>query len=149
MHSIIILFFILQSVYCYEINKSSCLKCKWFVPDLKSNNEFGGCKLFKNTYVKNNVEVVIYDFAKHCRENEKLCGLNGNLFEDEVVEDANSIGLLVEDYNNKCCGEVNEKDELEQIEKDYFEILQRIKKFNKKRLYNTSSDILKLFKKNK
>ena len=53
------------------------------------------------------------------------------------------------EINNRCCGEVNESDEIEQLEKDFFDILQRIKKHNKKKIYNTSKDLYNLFKRNK
>jgi hypothetical protein len=52
-----------------------------------------------------------------------------------------------EDLKNRCCGEVNEEDELEQLERDFFEIFQKIKKHNRKRIYKTSQELYKLFKK--
>jgi hypothetical protein len=54
-----------------------------------------------------------------------------------------------EELNNRCCGEVNEADEIEQLEKDFFEIFQRIKRHNKKVVYTAGKDLYKLFKRNK
>lgn len=52
-----------------------------------------------------------------------------------------------EHLSNQCCGEVNETDELEQLERDFFEIYQKMKKYNKKRIIQTTRDLYKLFKK--
>ena len=47
---------------------------------------------------------------------------------------------------NRCCGEVNEKDELEELEREFFEIYQKMKKHNKKRFIQTKQDIYKLLR---
>ena len=50
-----------------------------------------------------------------------------------------------------CCGEVNEKveiEEYEKIEKELSNIFQQIKKHNTKKNYKTTKDLYKLFKKN-
>jgi len=42
---------------------------------------------------------------------------------------------------------VNEKDEIEDLEKEFFELYQKMKKHNKKKICRTIKDINKLFKK--
>ena len=51
-----------------------------------------------------------------------------------------------EELKNRCCGEVNETEEIEQLERDFFEVFQKIKKHNKQRIYKTTKDLYKLFK---
>jgi hypothetical protein len=75
----------------------------------------------------------LYNFAKHCRNDENLCGKSGFLYEDnpEIIYQLNELA-------NKCCGEVNEKNELEELERDFFEIFQRMKKYNTARKYRST-----------
>jgi hypothetical protein len=129
----------------------SCDSCKFFIRNNKGS-ELGYCKLFKNIVYKQGKEVIIHDFAVHCRNNEDMCGKEGNLYES-LIENKNEkiYNDLIDEYDelkNRCCGEVNEKDELEQLERDFFEIFQKIKSHNKKRIYKTTKDLYKLFKRN-
>ena len=130
---------IINLVFAYE---PSCTSCKWFVPNSLGYNDMGLCKMFKNTCVnKNGKENIILNFATHCRNDEKLCGSSGFLYEsknDKSNESNSEIEILNEfdELNNRCCGEVNEKDEIEQLERDFFEIFQRIQRYNKKRFFN-------------
>jgi hypothetical protein len=124
-----------------------CISCKFYISP-KNNDYQGFCKKFKNISNISNIDksVVIYDYAIDCRSNENKCGKEGILYEqnDEFIRNK-----FLEDYellNNRCCGEVNEKDELEELEKEFFEIFQRIKKYNKKRFINSANDLYKLFK---
>lgn len=125
--------------------KPSCISCKFYISPNKNYDYPGFCKRFKNISNKDK-SVIIYDYAIDCRSNENKCGKEGILYEqnDEFVKNN-----FLEDYeqlNNRCCGEVNEKDELEELEKEFFEIFQRIKKYNKKRFINSANDLYKLFK---
>jgi hypothetical protein len=108
--------------------------------------------MFKNTcYNAKGKEVIVHNFATHCRNDERLCGKSGFLYEakDEGLSEVSENDCKeLNELNNRCCGEVNEKDEIEELEKEFFEIFQRIKKYNKKRIYNTSKDLYKLFKRN-
>jgi hypothetical protein len=127
--------------------KQSCTNCKWFIlPNNVLNTDIGLCSRFKETYYDKGVEKVMYNFATHCRSNENLCGKDALLYEEN--NEIKQLNIEQDDLNNRCCGEVNETDEIEQLERDFFEIFQRIKKHNKKRIYNTSKKIYKLFKKN-
>ena len=143
-----------------------CSSCKHFIPNKKENLSLGLCKIFTtNVSPKFNDIEPLPNFAVHCRNNENLCGKSGFLYEkarlydnDKIQPDQDSdtgteLGVdpqLInefEDLKNRCCGEVNEEDELEQLERDFFEIFQKIKKHNRKRIYKTSQDLYKLFKK--
>lgn len=143
---IFISFLILSYSYAFE---PLCQSCKFFVPH-KLNQDLGLCELFKNKL--NNGELV-KNFASHCRNDENLCGKSGFLYESKIPI-SNKENIYIEEINdqlnNMCCGEVNEKVEIqeyENMEKELFDILQKIKRHNTKRIYKTSRDLYKLFKK--
>lgn len=50
---------------------------------------------------------------------------------------------------NRCCGEVNETDELEELEREFFDIYQKMKKHNKKRVIATTQQLYRLFRNGK
>jgi hypothetical protein len=138
----------MSTVFSYE---PSCISCKYFIPHIKNNPDLGLCKMFKNKpYHDENI--IVHDFAVHCRNNENLCGKAGNLYEVNEVNDDSVQKKFLDDYeelNNRCCGEVNEKYEIEELEKEFFELFQKIKRHNTKRIYKSTKDLYKLFKKNK
>lgn len=143
MLSYILLFSCMALVFSYE---PSCSSCKYFIPHFKNNNDLGLCKMFKTTpYPDTNI--LISNFAVHCRNDENLCGKTGNFYEPDSEIIQKNFFNDYEELNNRCCGEVNEKDELEELEKEFFELFQKIKKHNTKRIYKTSKDLYKLFKK--
>ena len=162
MISYLLLLSLLNVIFAY---KPSCDSCKWFIPisTNKQNTDLGLCKMFKNTcYDKNGNEIIIRNFAAHCRNDEDLCGASGALYEPkEKLDDYNDsletdrkrqkldIQNDYDELSNRCCGEVNEKNEIEELERDFFEIYQRIKKFNVKRIYKANKDFYKLFKRDK
>jgi hypothetical protein len=137
-----------------------CSSCKFYIPNKKEHFELGLCKMFTtNVSPKSDRIQPLPNFAIHCRNNENLCGKSGFLYEkaesdidnskignEDAVVDPQLINEI-EDLKNRCCGEVNESDELDQLEREFFEIFQKIKKHNKKRIYKTSQELYKLFKK--
>ena len=124
-----------------------CSSCKFFIPNKTGNIDLGLCKMFPNTsYLDKNL--TIPNFATHCRNDENLCGKSGFIYESKNNMDTEIIREY-DELNNRCCGEVNEKDEIDQLEKEFFEIFQKIKNHNKKRVYKTTKDLYKLFKMNK
>lgn len=125
------LLFISFITFVFSYNPA-CISCKHYIPNKNINSDLGLCKMFQET-VYNNGYIRLYNFAKHCRNDEKLCGKKGFLYEDNP-----EIIVEYEELNNKCCGEVNEKDELEELERDFFEIFQRMKKYNTVRKYRSS-----------
>jgi hypothetical protein len=124
----------------------SCTSCKYFIPHIKNNPDLGLCKMFKNKPYQD-TNIIVHDFAVHCRANENLCGKLGNLYEvnDEIISKHFSDDY--EELSNRCCGEVNENYEIEELERDFFELFQKIKRHNTKRIYKSTKDLYKLFKK--
>jgi hypothetical protein len=102
--------------------------------------------MFKNT-PHTNTDVLIANFAVHCRNDENLCGKTGIFYEPDYEIINKNFYNDYEELNNRCCGEVNEKYELDELEKEFFELFQKIKKHNTKRIYKTGKDLYKLFKK--
>ena len=145
----LILFLLMKISFAFE---PSCTSCKYFIPHSRQIDELGLCKMFTNNLYdkEKNRDINIANYAYHCREDEKLCGKAGFLYEHKDSENKKAELQLRNDLielNNRCCGEVNETDEIEQLEKDFFEIFQRIKKHNTKKIYKTTKDLYKLFKK--
>jgi len=133
-----------------------CTNCKYYIPNNRGNNDLGLCKMFINKCYHRGKEYNLPNYAIHCRNNENLCGKTGNLYEPINVNlDKNKINIdlqndlnILNEINNRCCGEVNETDEIEQFEKDFFEIFQKIKKHNKKNFYGSTKDLYNLFRRN-
>lgn len=142
------LLYLVFSIFCYvnafkittsqselsSLFKSDCLGCKWFIPNNKGFYDYGRCKMFKNKYDCDGNQLIIYEFAKHCRNTENMCGKNAILYEpyNELSNDVNKdmiISHLLDEYDeikNKVYGEVNETDELNEIENDLMNIIQRL-----------------------
>jgi hypothetical protein len=140
----------INCIIAYDI-VPTCVSCKWFIPNIKGNNELGLCKMFKETYYHKSKEMIQYSYAAHCRRDENLCGKLGYLY-DSINSDSVEISYEkdlndeYEELKNRCCGEVNEKNELDQLEKDFLEIFQKIKRHNKKKIYEAGKDLYKLFR---
>jgi hypothetical protein len=119
-----------------------CSSCKFFIPH-QSNPELGLCDVLKEKSI-NDINL-LKNFAVDYRNNENICGKSGFLYEDsELVNEKKEI------IDNLCCGEVNEISEiheLERLEKDLVEIYQKMRLHNTKRIYKTTKDLYKLFKK--
>jgi len=60
----------------------------------KNNIDHGFCKNFANKITIGSKVKIIYNYAKHCRDNEYLCGRRGWLFED-INDD-----LTISEFNN-------------------------------------------------
>lgn len=77
-------FFLQNIVFSFESNQyKSCQTCKWFIPNEQSS-DYGLCRLFKERLYIVDKERLICNFAKYCRNNELLCGKEGNLYEDNL-----------------------------------------------------------------
>ena len=127
-------------IYAYE---PACSSCKFYVPH-KTNQQLGLCELFRENGLNG---VLLKNFATHCRSDENLCGKSGFLY--EPINDNKEVIDISNNLDNMCCGEVNEKSEIEEydnMEKELFDVLQKIKKHNTRRVYKTSRDLYKLFK---
>lgn len=145
---IFFLFFFIIRTFAFE---KQCNSCKFFIPHLSKNPELGLCKFFKHTPYKDK-SIIIYNPVSKCRNDENFCGKDGIYY--QINEDLDNQDLIsrYEDLNNSCSGEVNEKsdiEELEKLEKEFFDIYQKIRKHNTKIVYNTAKNIYKSIKKNK
>jgi len=129
----LILFYYLGYIYAF---KPLCSSCKFYTPH-KSNEQLGLCELFKENGLNN---ILLKNFASHCRNNENLCGKSGFLYESKNTQKI--ISDIIDKLDNMCCGEVNEKfeiEEYEKIERELSDILQKIKTQYKKN-YETKKD---------
>lgn len=136
-------FFILCCLYCIYAFEPSCHTCKFYIPH-KTNSQLGLCDLFRERGLGG---VLLKNLATHCRNDENLCGKSGFLYES--IDGNKKVIDVAEQLGNMCCGEVNEKNEIEEyenMERELFDILQKIKKHNTKRIYKTSLELYKLFK---
>jgi len=156
--SLLLIFFIFISS---KINafEPSCSTCNHYIEN-KIRPELGCCKMFKNFIYndKGKEKKNLYEYSMHCRNNENLCGKSGFLYEEKInIEnliknsdyiDYNEIEITdsFNELNNRCCGEVNEDYEIEQLERDFFDLFQKIKRFNTKKIYKTTKDLYNLFK---
>jgi len=112
MSAFVLLIFLMAmyQVYAYEPH---CHSCKWFIPSANSLSDYGLCRMFKNTFNTDKGNVVIYDYAKHCRSNEHQCGKTGWLF-DLDEEDT-------EEYDEIIVNEMEEK-EIDRLWEKYKEM---------------------------
>ena len=118
---------LLKFTLSFELMSSSppCYLCKHFIPNVKTFDDLGLCRMFKEVSTHKGKQYTLPNYAVHCRENENLCGKVGYLFEPK------------------------ETDETEELEREIFDMLQKIKRHNKKKIYNTTKDLYKLFKQDK
>lgn len=151
----LLLFSFISIIFSFE---PPCSSCKHFISNNKGALDLGLCKMFTNKLSLKGDDVALPNFARHCRNDEQLCGKFGFLYEpvnnngtetasSTISEDEREIINEYEDLKNRCCGEVNEDNELEQLEREFFEVFQKIKRHNRKRVYKTSQELYKLFKK--
>jgi hypothetical protein len=129
-------------------DKPLCSSCKWFISSNKGllrEDDYGLCKLYKNNYDINGNKMIIYEYAKHCRTNEDMCGSEGHLYDDKYdhkyehninflqqEEYEEYLEKILDEYdelNNRGWGEVNESIELEEIEDDFIRLFQKVKDF--------------------
>ena len=103
------------------------------------------CKLF----ITNNLNTITYSFAKHCRDNDFLCGKDGWFFDDINKKlEIKYVNLLTNNQINIIESNTNgffnysDKDEKE----SYDNYVNNITKLNIKNTYK-KKDIQKLFKK--
>ena len=122
--SYIILLSLFNAVFSLE---PPCKNCKFYIPTLIGNNpNLGLCKIFKEMpYVDKNV--VIHNFAIHCRNDESLCGKEGIFYEPNI----NYIDSVIDDKSTIP----DDDDEVNQIKKELFDVLLKMKKYNTKKIY--------------
>jgi len=110
----------------------SCTTCKWFIPNI--NEDYGKCKIFgektqvykKKVYPfkyknqgKEEFILTIYNYAKHCRDNENQCGKHAYFYEKNDLMDMDLVTKM--DYlkmNNQDLYEYTKF--IQNNKKDYF-----------------------------
>ena len=145
LRSMLLCFLYLSALFtsCTSYNPA-CTSCKWFIPHQRENNDYGLCGFYRNVYSVKGEEKIVYEFASHCRNNETMCGERGFMY--EPAEKIREYRNKYEELANRCCGEVNETAEIEQLEREMFELMQKIKKHNTRTIYRTTKDLYKLFR---
>jgi len=127
-----------------KFEKPSCINCKWFIPndtivsdDEKKRNDYGFCKMYKYTIEKPSKTRDQYEYAKHCRANESMCGNAGYLYEPAIIssvtrKDFSEVTQLIKEYNeleNRFSGEIMEKDEIKETENEMRDLMVEIRKY--------------------
>jgi predicted RNase H-like nuclease (RuvC/YqgF family) len=146
----ILLFFIHLTTKLYAF-KPLCSQCKFFIPHKNENPEYGFCKMFTNYHYTKEETIVMNDYARHCRKNDQQCGPNGYLFEpknteitmkkyifNKKTEINNEISELqdkLKDLEEEICGEVNEKRDVERIDKERNILFKKIDNLKSKKYY--------------
>ena len=145
----------------------SCETCKWFIPN-NIREDYGLCCLFKEKIYIADQSRLISNFAKHCRNNELLCGKEGMMHE-EIASDItikeklqqfeNRYDNYIDNVNESMLGhgEVNETSDIDELNKldrefaslskDALDLLMKVKKFNKKKISIKLDSINYLFQK--
>ncbi len=95
MFALLIFSLSILTVVSYSFSNPDCINCKSYISN-KLNENLGYCKIFTNkVYFNKDKEILRYNFAKHCRDNEYLCGKNGILFEQvDSKQDNNYVDLM-------------------------------------------------------
>jgi hypothetical protein len=85
----VIIFFLFINTYVFGKRISllpKCSNCKSFVPS-NLGLDYGKCKIFGEIIKCNEKNMkTIYNYAKHCRDNETQCGKNGCLHENDNIK---------------------------------------------------------------
>ena len=120
----------------------TCDKCKWFIPNKNGVYEYGFCKMFANYYYTKDEKFILNEYARYSRKNENQCGPPGYLFEpknthnfiykndllnmNNIKDEINHLQEKLTELEEQISGEVNEKKDLEEIEREYNSILKKI-----------------------
>ena len=165
MLTVVYIIFFINYITAYDGLMPSCASCRSFIKNKNNDYDYGYCKIYKNKHEHNGQTIQLYEYAKHCRDNTYMCGPEGYLYEpikysdntyeihdvdvsditkmtavDEMKENK-EIENLFDEYTNKCCGEICEKDDLIELEKDYINLIKKIKSINKKNLKKLNKNI--------
>lgn len=132
-----IFYLLITFVTIIKSYEQPCFTCKHYIPNIYKPH-LSLCNMFKDRIGKN--DVLIKNFAIHCRSSEDLCGKSGFLHEN------NDILNNIEELNENCSSEfTDEKDleELEKLEKELVDVFQRMRKHNTKKIYYTTKKHIK------
>jgi hypothetical protein len=118
-----LVYFLCIKIICqiHAQNNKQCTNCKYFIP-YKNNkiSDFGLCKLFGNKVGDKKNEKIIYNFAKHCRDDENLCGKNASLYV-EIKQNVNNT--FIDNNTTKENSIKIMEDEMKILINDYYKFL--------------------------
>ena len=118
-----------SNIYALNTNtKKICNNCKWFIANKNSKIADGYCRFFKEKYYVGGIEYEMFNYAKHCRNNENQCGQEGYLY--QPAEDIVEAELI--DINN--IAEEEKIDEVEELEQQMNCLYDKIEKLKIKRI---------------
>jgi len=102
----------------YAQHNKQCSNCKYFIP-YKNNkiSDFGLCKMF-GYKVGDKKDKIIFNFAKHCRDDDNLCGKNGSLYEEIGKNNINNT-IVFNDLTKENITKPME-DEMKNLINDYY-----------------------------
>ena len=135
---------LISFIYAFE---PSCSSCKFFIPN-SIKQELGLCSMFQDTIYINNQASLVKNLAVHCRSDENLCGNAGFLYESTNNKQFEKYVYARKIYGDEFIEETNLQ-ELENIEKELISVFQKMRRHNTKRIYRTTKELYKLFKKDK
>jgi hypothetical protein len=136
----------------FEVNlKPNCKDCKWFVHNKGQLYQPGQCSLFSNKIIEyGNAEIVIHRYAIQCRLNSYLCGMDGTHFtpvsssqsniniskksekkSDSDLKELQKINDDIQELENNFNGEVCEKDEIRNLEKEIAVLRNKLEQYKK------------------
>ena len=136
----------------FEVNlKPNCKDCKWFVHNKGQLYQPGQCSLFSNKIIEyGNAEIVIHRYAIQCRLNSYLCGMDGSHFtplystqrnnevskksekkSDSDLKELQKIQDDIQELENNFNGEVCEKDEIRNLEKEIAVLRNKLEQYKK------------------
>ena len=144
---VFIIFSLVKDILSFD---KPCYKCNHFIPNLK-NPELSLCGMFKESfYFDKNKDTMIENFAIHCRRDENLCGKSGYLFDPINTNTNSEANEPICDDENKGIEYIEENlAQLENYEKEFVEIFQKMRRHNTKMVYRTPRELYKLFKNKK
>ena len=134
----------------FEVNlKPNCKDCKWFVHNKGQLYQPGQCSLFSKNIEYGNAEVIIHRYAIQCRLNSYLCGMDGSHFTPSLsqsntdiskksekreaiyIKELQKIQDDIQELENNFNGEVCEKDEIRNLEKEIALLRNKLEQYKK------------------
>jgi len=159
----------LEMIQAFGNFTPSCTKCKWFVANNNGMVDYGFCRQF-NGGKQTNTNILVSEYAIHCRKNEYMCGSEGYLFDriniinildkrfkflkeshkqtlvdyddelldnnlDDLKEKLCDLKEELRDMEDEISGEVNEKNDLEEWERQYVKLQKKIAFYENKKFW--------------
>ena len=74
-----------------KVTPKLCINCKYFINDLASGNEYGKCSLFPTevsgmNFFVTGIKNIDYYYCLTARQDERLCGKEGNKYKNKPTK---------------------------------------------------------------